>query len=1594
MNTKYNRRHCVRRHQLQRLELRQLLAADGMTLVNDDVTVEQNSQPILVDVLDNDDFDPDYAGAREITSLSTGSLGGRIEITDSGNALLYTPPADVKGVETFRYTVDNGASAEVAVQIRSPLPEFTATIFLFHDEYHFDLLAGATFADDYEGERRITLISDTSGGADLSISDDGQSVVYRPRVGVSGEDRFNYIVDDRYFGTAVIDVVNPLVADRYEVLQHSGTTRLDVLENDFLSGADASIDLAAVRQDARITHVLSDSETHDVRISDDGRSVEFSTVEDHAGYQSFRYVVDGRFETNVSVYVQRPVRDDYESADINGGEHFFDVLTNDTYGSIFGSQVRVVDRVTGVTQGDSGGTVEMAPNGGGVLYTPEVDFSGTETFQYTADGIYTATVRVSVNSPVRDDNFVAYVGANNRLDVLDNDFNGTSTANATITEVTASSIGAVIEIDSNGIVVYTPPLDVFDDEPPVRSDTFEYTVNDEMTATVRVHLARITSSDHYQVDRPTSRILDVLSNDQFGSDYPGAGVITSVSDPSDGGTVAITSDGKALDYQPGSDHETFTYTVDDRFTETVTIGPIWRLNTDNSVAEQNGPDVTIDVLENDFPESAYVLREFGPYLGDRIVTDVSQPDSGAEVTITADGKVRYVPPADFFGRDTFHYTVDDFLTSQIFVDVFRRANDDVVHVLPGAGETLNVLANDILGADHDGSGLITAVSSSSLNAEITIADDGRSIVYTAPPEFDGEDQFTYTLDGRSKATVTVKISESSDTIGRFESTDQLRDYLLERSIERSKNRFGQIGYDYDPRVVESTVDSFSSASGDLVFSETNVQVAGVDEDDIVETDGNFVYTLRQDGLAIVRSHPEQTMEIVSHIEVEGSPVGMYLHGDRVTVISQIFSDPGPVLYDGPALQSEAIGFTDTFFDPYPRQVTTLVTVMDVTDRSSPGIVQRTEFDGDFSESRRIGDQVFLVLNSQDLAFEPELLEVDEGTSQGTYETEQQFVDRVTANFASLLEEALPSYESFDSAGESIRSGPLVVPDDIFQASNTDTSLTVVVSINMTSVEPGLSSTSAVISAPSSNIYASAEHLYVFSPERSSVDNEPETKVVKFRWDGQSGAIDFAAIGSVPGDLLNQFSADEFGGNLRVVTEISNSGAGNFSGHDETALFVLTDDHGVLEFVGSMQNLALGQDVKSVRFFGDRVFVTTFETIDPLYAIDLSVPTDPVVAGHVSIPGFNSYMQFISEDRLLTVGSNGGAGRAVVSLFDVSDLSSPQLIDQSILPQFSRTEANLDHHAFGWFAPHELLAIPVSRYFRDRFDDDGDGYREAIRSVQEDSLSILHIGLDEQTGSEGVTLHGEVDHSAKVRRSVFVNDRIFSVGDDAVRSVNVADASQVVDQVLFDNSQLVTSIVPRAVSDHSSLSESARAELAGVLGAAVGDVLLVSHETRAGQTDLIFETESRYYRMRSDLVDGLKMVEADFEFAEDWHNHANGLDVNGDNEVSAIDAFAIINRLALRSVEDQTVDVALRQINIESGFVDTNGDGRVSALDALLVVNQLSRQSASSGSASVPTGAESESLDEASAVFAVIGSAEVAVEDDDQEPHPEDAGQLF
>ncbi|MCH2130982.1 MAG: beta-propeller domain-containing protein, partial [Pirellulaceae bacterium] len=1393
---------------VEQLECRYLLDSGGIALTDDHFDLPQNGPQVVLDVLANDQFEETYEGQRLITSVSYGSEGGRIEIGGNGQHTLYTPPADFFGTESFVYAVDSEFTAQVFVKIQAPLAFDHYEIPPDGVTRQLDVLANDPFWSNYEGPRRITSVSVGSAGGTVQIGSDAQTIQYTPPEEAYTRETFIYVVDDLYPAQVAIEIPVTLKGDQYELVQYDPPTTLNVLANDpFWPG---------YRGARKITHVTESQLGTTLEISTDGKSILYKQEDGFSPgrWDSFRYVVDGIYEANVSLVLHRPVQDDFFELDENSYHFPYNVTTNDTYRDLDNREYDIIDRVTSVTQPESGGLVTISADGHDIVYTPPAGFTGSDTFVYVADGTHEATVRVQVTRPVRDDYLYGEIfqdTPDNVVDVLKNDFLGNGyDGPQLITEVGPTENGGVVTIIDDGkAILYTPTPGY------TGQDHFSYTVDGTLEADATVNIQALAQHDSVTFCPNPAHIaypIDVLENDHFDQGYLGPGVITSVELISGSGQASVTG-GSMLMFTPAAaGSHSLRYTVDGQYETTVSVWIREHLDPDQMVVDQNSPAQSLDPLVNDFdPDMYYVQCKSQDYPGARLITGVTQSEHGGIVTVDADGfQVHYTPPADFVGSDSFTYTVDDFMTETVNVEVIRRVRDDQFRVDAEDGpQVLAVLVNDLFGADYTGTGQITDITLPSSGGTVTIAHDGQSIVYAPPVNFVGTDTFTYVVDGALKAEVNIVVDATrDDQLPTFESFDAYHQFLVDDALVRYEHLFGTTAWVPGPyyRMEMILGGQGAAPASNRSHSETNVQVAGVDEGDIVEFDSDYLYMLADNEVVIVDAWPAEELEVASRVALEGRLVVEYLHGDRLTVIAEVGGG-----FNYPTWDDGDNWVSDRFWPPITEPVpsSTIVTVIDVSNRTDPRIVQTTSMEGRYVDSRGVGDSVYLLVsNDNAVGPRPEIIDDDnDPTTTGRYETEEEYLARINANPGQFVEEALPNYTTYDSDGEMVRTGLLNMPENIYQPIVPDAiNLTTVVSLNVKSDEPGLADTSGVYSTGASTIYASLNNFYVFDTDYADKDGIV-TRIVKFDWDPDSGGVNFSATTTLPGTILNQFSADENDGYLRIATTVSNSYSGNWSGRNENMLFVLQEDVGVFEFVGSLQNLALDETMRSVRFLGDRAFVTTFGEVDPLFAIDMSDAANPQPVGHITLPGFTSYMHLIDQDHLLTVGRNtpaGGSGPTQVALFDIAELAQPRRIAEYTFPRFSTSEAELDHHAFGYYAEHGLLGMPVAKQYVTRVDDDGDGYRETRRWVQENQLAVFSVDVTASQTADYLELVSEIDHGTPVRRSGYIGDKLYSLADDSVKVVAVSDPATVIGELIVEKEDVQTDDSPIAGEPSGSL----------------------------------------------------------------------------------------------------------------------------------------------------------------------------------------------
>ncbi len=240
----------------------------------------------------------------------------------------------------------------------------------------------------------------------------------------------------------------------------------------------------------------------------------------------------------------------------------------------------------------------------------------------------------------------------------------------------------------------------------------------------------------------------------------------------------------------------------------------------------------------------------------------------------------------------------------------------------------------------------------------------------------------------------------------------------------------------------------------------------------------------------------------------------------------------------------------------------------------------------------------------------------------------------------------------------------------------------------------------------------------------------------------------AANGSVPGSLLNQFSLDEYQGYLRLATTVGGRGAvwnwqfGVGPGESVNDVYVL---NGGLEQTGSVLDLGKGERIYSVRFINDRGFVVTFKETDPFYVLDLADPNSPKLRGELKIPGYSSYLHQLAPNLILGVGKEDN--KVKLSLFDVSDPANPSEKAKYTLDEYW-TDVMNTHHAFLLDDSHKVFFMPGGK----------GGY---VFSYAGGGLSLARAVSDIQA-----------------KRAIYINDYLYIIGEDKIVVLNETDWQQV------------------------------------------------------------------------------------------------------------------------------------------------------------------------------------------------------------------------
>jgi len=518
----------------------------------------------------------------------------------------------------------------------------------------------------------------------------------------------------------------------------------------------------------------------------------------------------------------------------------------------------------------------------------------------------------------------------------------------------------------------------------------------------------------------------------------------------------------------------------------------------------------------------------------------------------------------------------------------------------------------------------------------------------------------------------------------------------------------------------SPAADLSEGGAGAYYSTTNVQVQGVDEEDIVKTDGEFLYLASYVNVTIVRAYPPDLLSIVSRIEASDilgsdlenkslSITGLFLASGKLVVVANVYT-----YY--PCLSCLELTLRPAV-EIVPDLPHTLVAVFDVSAPEAPMLLGSVGISGYSLTSRMIGSTVYLVTQHYIWFYDQEYLlpRMWEGAESVEVDVQSIYYDPSAMDAGSYVNLLAVDLATLDSTWVSI------------------------------------------IASYASTIYVSPQHLYLtfqkwvgqivpvddgLSPE---VVDTALTSIYKIRLDGLEMVT--VAQGDVPGWLLNQFSMDEQAPYLRVATTTDWS-------TPENAVYVLDED---LDLVGKLEGLAPTERIYSARFVGDTLYLVTFRQVDPLFVIDVSNPFSPQVVGELELPGFSSYLHPIDATHVLGIGREGS--NVKLSLFDVSDPFHPVEMSKYIVEgQYSYSTAEYDHKAVLIDAAKELLVLPMTI------------------SSYVDSWSGFYIF--DLSGQTGITLRGTVEHPDYPLRSLYIGDFLYTISGSTVKVTSLVDLSPI------------------------------------------------------------------------------------------------------------------------------------------------------------------------------------------------------------------------
>lgn len=758
-----------------------------------------------------------------------------------------------------------------------------------------------------------------------------------------------------------------------------------------------------------------------------------------------------------------------------------------------------------------------------------------------------------------------------------------------------------------------------------------------------------------------------------------------------------------------------------------TGSPLVLSNGEVKMLDPSNPDLGATIIQS---STVVPLKAISEYFG----ADIDYDPAKKEAIVKYDGK-HYIFP---IGSNK--YTVREGLNEKEYDMISQSIIFDGRTMVP-----LRVICEEVLGrkvayfdrviavAGHEVDLASNAKLVADVKAKIGEAVKARSLNELKQFLASAQDYRAYAMEDQAADGAAAPMRNAAENFGTAESSASADTASGQGSAPAAKSMAG------------SDVSSYST---------TNTQVEGIDEADIVKTDGKHIYIAGNNAVRIVGADGGKlsddatirlaTDKYVNEIYVDGDRLvllGTRSEYDRI-VVDYKSSTPGVVSPDAPvsdfaapeiAIDVESVKRIGIMPPYYPPKNYSFVDVYDISDPAKPVYLKGHEMEGYYQSSRKNGEIVYLVTN--------------------TYPSGGIVLP--------MMRDTVVSNKEFS----------VELDDVMIMPRHPSPGYLVVSAINVNNQEK---TEVEAITAYGATMYMNDSSLYLaFNNTAGS------TSIIKFTLEGMK--VGYAGSGDVRGYLLNQFSMDEYEGNLRVAATVREK--------NSNSLYILDSSMNV---AGSVEDLAEGESIYSVRFIGDKGYVVTFRTIDPLFVFDLSDPKNPVKTGELKVPGFSNYLHPVGEDLLLGIGMDtydiykkDSSGRDVVvgtrqggikfSLFDVSDMGKPKEISNYVIGgEGSGSEALYNHKAIMADRTNENVAFDA--YIN--HEDQKKGYQQGaiIMSYGGKKLSLKGVLDSNPTGVYG-------NYIPYARRVLYIGDELYYVQDGRITSYDYDSLKQIETLVL-------------------------------------------------------------------------------------------------------------------------------------------------------------------------------------------------------------------